>query len=545
MLDPRAAVAKGLRTVISAANVTMQFAAKPLFENISVKFGDGNRYGLIGANGCGKSTFMKILDGSLTPTTGNVSITPNERVGRLNQDQFAFEEFSVIDTVIMGHRELWEVKQERDRIYSLTEMSEEDGMKVAELEIEFAEMDGYSAESRAGELLSGAGIEEALHFGPMSEVAPGWKLRVLLAQALFSDPDLLLLDEPTNNLDINAIRWLEEVLNQRRSTMIIISHDRHFLNAVCTHMADIDYGELRVYPGNYDDFMIASTAARERLQSINAKKSAQIADLQQFVSRFSANASKAKQATSRAKQIEKIQLEDIKPSSRVSPYIRFEQEKKLHRQAVVIENLAHGFDGETLFEGGNLIVPAGQKMAVIGENGAGKSTFLRCLVQAIQPNGGTISWAENASIGYCPQDSTEDFDNDMTIFEWMTQWRKPTHDDLIVRATLGRLLFPADDAKKKVKVCSGGEKNRLLFGKMIMQDHNVLIMDEPTNHMDMEAIEALNLALEYYEGTLIFVSHDREFVSSLADRIVEIKDKKLNDYQGGYEEFLAMQLAAK
>lgn len=531
--------------MISAANVTMQFAAKPLFENISVKFGDGNRYGLIGANGCGKSTFMKILDGSLIPSTGNVSSSPNERVGRLNQDQFAFEEFSVIDTVIMGHKELWEVKQERDRIYGLPEMSEEDGMKVAELEIEFAEMDGYSAESRAGELLSGAGIEEEMHFGPMSEIAPGWKLRVLLAQALFSDPDLLLLDEPTNNLDINAIRWLEEVLNQRRSTMIIISHDRHFLNSVCTHMADIDYGELRVYPGNYDDFMIAATAARERLQSINAKKSAQIADLQQFVSRFSANASKAKQATSRAKRIEKIQLEDIKPSSRVSPYIRFEQDKKLHRQAVVIENLKHGFDGETLFKDGNLIIPAGQKLAVIGENGAGKSTFLRCLVDAIKPESGKIAWAENASIGYCPQDSTADFSNDMTIFEWMTQWRKPTHDDLIVRATLGRLLFPADDANKKVKVCSGGEKNRLLFGKMIMQDHNVLIMDEPTNHMDMEAIEALNLALEYYEGTLIFVSHDREFVSSLADRIVEIKDQSLNDYQGNYEEFLAMQLAAK
>ena len=449
--------------MISAANVTMQFAAKPLFENISVKFGDGNRYGLIGANGCGKSTFMKILDGSLIPSTGNVSTSPNERVGRLNQDQFAFEEFSVIDTVIMGHKELWEVKQERDRIYGLPEMSEEDGMKVAELEIEFAEMDGYSAESRAGELLSGAGIEEEMHFGPMSEIAPGWKLRVLLAQALFSDPDLLLLDEPTNNLDINAIRWLEEVLNQRRSTMIIISHDRHFLNSVCTHMADIDYGELMVYPGNYDDFMIAATAARERLQSINAKKSAQIADLQQFVSRFSANASKAKQATSRAKRIEKIQLEDIKPSSRVSPYIRFEQDKKLHRQAVVIENLKHGFDGETLFKDGNLIIPAGQKLAVIGENGAGKSTFLRCLVDAIKPESGKIAWAENASIGYCPQDSTADFSNDMTIFEWMTQWRKPTHDDLIVRATLGRLFVSSGRRQQEGQSVFGrGEKPPLV-----------------------------------------------------------------------------------
>ncbi|MBT5719289.1 MAG: ATP-binding cassette domain-containing protein, partial [Gammaproteobacteria bacterium] len=331
--------------MISTANITMQFGAKPLFENISVKFGDGNRYGLIGANGCGKSTFMKILEGSLTPTSGNVSLTPNERLGTLSQDQFAFEEFNVIDTVIMGHAELWEIKQERDRIYSMPEMSEEDGMKVAELEIQFAELDGYSAESRAGELLMGAGIAQELHLGPMNEVAPGWKLRVLLAQALFSDPDILLLDEPTNNLDINAIRWLEGVLAERKCTMIIISHDRHFLNSVCTHMADIDYGELRLYPGNYDDFMIASTQARERLQSVNAKKSAQISELKHFVSRFSANASKAKQATSRAKQIEKIELEDIKPSSRVSPYIRFKQDKKLHRQALILEDLGHGFDG--------------------------------------------------------------------------------------------------------------------------------------------------------------------------------------------------------
>ena len=325
--------------MISTSNITMQFGAKPLFENISVRFDGGNRYGLIGANGCGKSTFMKILDGSLEPTSGNVSITPNERLGTLHQDQFAFEEYSVIDTVIMGHTELWAVKQERDRIYALPEMSENDGMKVAELEIKFGEMDGYSAESRAGELLMSAGIEVEMHEGLMSEVAPGWKLRVLLAQALFSNPDILLLDEPTNNLDINTIRWLESVLNERKSTMVIISHDRHFLNAVCTHIADIDYGELRVYPGNYDDFMIASTQARQRLQSENAKKSAQIADLQQFVSRFSANASKAKQATSRAKQIEKIKLEEIKASSRVSPFIRFNQEKKLHRLALTLKEI--------------------------------------------------------------------------------------------------------------------------------------------------------------------------------------------------------------
>jgi ATPase subunit of ABC transporter with duplicated ATPase domains len=375
----------------------------------------------------------------------------------------------------------------------------------------------------------------------MSEVAPGWKLRVLLAQALFSDPDILLLDEPTNNLDIHTIRWLESVLNERKSTMIIISHDRHFLNSVCTHMADIDYGELRLYPGNYDDFMMASTQARERLHSENAKKSAEIADLQQFVSRFSANASKAKQATSRAKRLEKIKLDDVKASSRVSPYIRFNQEKKLHRQAVVLEKLGHSFENENLFENGEMIIEAGARLAIIGENGAGKTTLLRCLMNEISANNGTIQWAENATLGYCPQDSNADFDCDMNLFDWMSQWRKPSHGDQIVRATLGRLLFSSDDFKKQVNVCSGGEKNRLLFGKLMMMDTNVLLMDEPTNHLDMEAIEALNLALEHYEGTLIFVSHDREFVSSLATRVVEIKDQQLIDFQGTYEEYLASQ----
>jgi ATPase subunit of ABC transporter with duplicated ATPase domains len=531
--------------VISTANVTMQFSAKPLFENISVKFGDGNRYGLIGANGCGKSTFMKILDGSLTASAGNVTISPNERLGRLNQDQFAFEKYSVIDTVIMGHSDLWEVKQERDRIYSLDEMSEDEGMKVAELENEFGEMDGYSAESRAGELLMSAGIEEALHKGLMSEVAPGLKLRVLLAQALFSDPDILLLDEPTNNLDINTIRWLETILNERKSTMVIISHDRHFLNAVCTHIADIDYGELRVYPGNYDNFMMASTQARERLQSENAKKSAQIADLQQFVSRFSANASKAKQATSRARQIDKIKLEDVKASSRLNPFIRFNQKKKLHRLALTLKKLGHGFEDLELFNDASLILEAGTRLAVIGENGAGKTTFIRCLMNELKAKTGSIQWAENASLGYCPQDSTSDFNNDLNLFDWMIQWRNPSHDDQIVRATLGRLLFSSDDFQKKASVCSGGEKNRLLFGKLMMLECNVIIMDEPTNHLDMESIEALNLALDHFEGTLIFVSHDREFVSSLATRIIEIKNQKLVDYKGSYDEYLESQEPAK
>ena len=527
--------------MISTANITMQFGAKPLFENISVKFSDGNRYGLIGANGCGKSTFMNILDGSLKPSAGSVSVTPNERVGKLNQDQFAFEAFSVIDTVIMGHAELWAVKQERDKIYALPEMTEEDGMRAGDLEIAFSELDGYSAESRASDLLNGAGVEESFHYGLMSEVAPGWKLRVLLAQALFSAPDILLLDEPTNNLDINAIRWLEGVLRGQKSTMILISHDRHFLNAVCTHTADIDYGELRVYPGNYDDYMTAATQARELLQSENAKKKAQIAELQQFVSRFSANASKAKQATSRARRIEKIQLADIKRSSRVSPYIRFMQAKKLHRQAVTLENIGHGFAEGPLFQDGNLMLSAGSRLAVIGEHGVGKPTLLRCLLGELNPDKGTIQWSENAATGYCPQDSSAAFSGDSSLFDWMSQWRKPSHNDQIVRATLGQLLFSSDDFLKPVKVCSGGEKNRLLFGKLLMMAPNVLVMDEPTNHLDMEAIEALNLALQHYEGTLIFVSHDREFVASLATQIIEIKNQQLVNFDGTYDEYLASQ----
>jgi len=519
----------------------MQFGAEPLFENISAKFGNGNRYGLIGANGCGKSTFMKILSGALVPTSGNVSITPGFKVGTLSQDQFAFEEYSVVDAVIMGDVELWKIKQERDRIYAMAEMSEEDGMKVADLESQFAEMDGYSAESRAGEILLQAGIEESLHFGLMSQVAPGWKLRVLLAQALFSNPDILLLDEPTNNLDIHTINWLEMVLNQRKCTMIIISHDRHFLNSVCTHMADIDYGELRIYPGNYEDFIAASTLIREQLHTENAKKSAEIDELQSFVNRFSANASKAKQASSRAKKMDKIKLDEVKSSSRMTPSISLKQEKKLHRQALVLENLSHGFENETLFSGGDLILEAGAKLAVIGENGVGKTTFLRCLMDEIQANDGVVKWSENATIGYCPQDSTADFDCDLNLFDWMSQWRTPKFDDLMVRGILGRLLFTADDANKKASVCSGGEKNRLLFGKLMMKDTNVLIMDEPTNHLDMEAIEALNQALESYDGTLIFVSHDREFVSSLATRVVEIKDKGIVNFQGTYDEYLASQ----
>lgn len=519
----------------------MQFGSKPLFENISVKFGNGNRYGLIGANGSGKSTFMKIIGGDLVPTSGNVALDPHERLGKLRQDQFAFESFTVLDTVIMGHTELWEIKQERDRIYSLPEMSEEDGFKVADLETQYAEMDGYSAESRAGELLLGVGIPIEQHYGLMSEIAPGWKLRVLLAQALFSNPDILLLDEPTNNLDIDTIRWLEDTLNERESTMIIISHDRHFLNMVCTHMADLDYGELRIYPGNYDDYMTASTQARERLLADNAKKKAQISELQSFVSRFSANASKSKQATSRARQIEKIKLEEVKASSRQNPFIRFEQDKKLFRNALVVENLTKGFDNGPLFKNLNLMVEVGEKVAILGTNGIGKTTLIKTLMGELTPEQGEIKWSENANIGYYAQDHEYEFDEELTVFDWMSQWKQPTDDEQAVRSVLGRLLFSQDDIKKKVKVLSGGEKGRMLFGKLMMQKPNIIVMDEPTNHLDMESIESLNMALELYQGTLFFVSHDREFVSSLATRIVEITPEKVIDYTGHYEDYLRSQ----
>ena len=533
------------KTLITTANITMQFGAKPLFENVSVKFGDGNRYGLIGANGCGKSTFMKILGGDLEPTSGNVSVDAGERVGKLRQDQFAFENCLVIDTVMMGHEELWRVKEERDAIYANPDATEDDYMRAAELEARFAELDGYSAEARAGELLLGVGIPLPQHQGPMSAVAPGFKLRILLAQALFADPDILLLDEPTNNLDINTIRWLEDVINTSRSTIVIISHDRHFLNSVCTHMADLDYGEIRIYPGNYDDYMLASTQVRERMLADNAKKKAQIAELQSFVSRFSANASKARQATSRARQIEKIKLEDVKPSSRQYPYIRLDMDEreKLHRLAVSVQSITKGFAGmqKPLFHKFSMNVEAGEKIAIIGPNGIGKTTLLRCLAGDLPLDAGEVKWAEKARPGYFAQDHAADFDKDISLTEWMTQWRGEHDDDQAVRSVLGRLLFSGDEVRKSVNVISGGEEGRMLFGKLMLQRNNVLLMDEPTNHLDMESIESLNAALEKYTGTLIFVSHDREFVSSLATRIVEMKPEGVVDFKGNYEDYLRSQ----
>jgi len=537
--------------VIVASGIAMQFGAKPLFSDVSVKFGGGNRYGLIGANGCGKSTFMKILGGELEPSAGTVAIDSNERVGRLRQDQFAFEDQRVLDVVLQGHAEMWAAMRERDAIYADPDADEKAFMKAAELEAKYAEYGGYTSESRAGELLLGLGVPIEQHQGLMSAVAPGWKLRVLLAQALFGDPDILLLDEPTNNLDINSIRWLEGVLDRRTSTMVIISHDRHFLSAVCTHMADVDYGGIKVYPGSYDDYMEASTLARQQLQKDNAKARDRISDLEEFVRRFRAHKAKARQATSRMKMIEKLRPEDVKPSSRQYPYIRLQidPKEKLHRLAVEVKGLGKGFEkNKPLFKNLDLNIEAGEKIAIIGPNGIGKTTLLRCIARDIEVDAGTVKWAEKARLGYWPQDPADQLKAEETLADWLGRWRRkerPEQDDLIVRATLGQLLFSGDDQKKLLRVISGGEGQRMMIGKLVLQMPNVLLLDEPTNHLDMESIESLNTALDKYTGTLVFVSHDREFVSSLATRVIELRPGRKEgdpaiviDFQGNYEDFL-------
>jgi ATPase subunit of ABC transporter with duplicated ATPase domains len=531
--------------MLSTSNISIQFGAKPLFENVTVKFSDGNHYGLIGANGCGKSTLMKILGSELEQSSGEVMLQTGMRLGKLNQNQFGYEDQRVIDVVMQGHVEMWKAMTERDAIYANPDSTDDDYIRAADLEAKFAEYGGYNAEARAASILSSAGIEEKYHNGPMREVAPGWKLRVLLAQALFSQPDVLLLDEPTNNLDINSIRWLEGELNNYDATMVIISHDRHFLNQVCTHMADLDYGQLKIYPGNYDDFMLASVQARQRVESANAKAKDRISDLQEFVRRFSANASKARQATSRRKQIEKIKIEEMKPSSRVSPYIRFEQAKKLYRNAVSVEGMGFTYPDSDIevLKNVNIEVEAGERIAIIGANGIGKTTLIRCLAGDLKPTKGTVSWVENAMLGYMPQDPQAEFAKKVDLFTWMSDWQTPS-DDQIVRATLGRMLFSGDEMKKMVTVLSGGEKGRMIYGKLTLTKPNVLLMDEPTNHMDMETIEALQIGLEKYPGTLIFVSHDREFVGGLATRILEVRaGGSVVDFRGTYDEYLEANAA--
>jgi ATPase subunit of ABC transporter with duplicated ATPase domains len=527
--------------MLTTQNLAIQFGAKPLFEHVTLKFTDGNRYGLIGANGCGKSTLMKILGRELEPSAGEVVLQAGLRMGKLNQNQFGYEDQRVIDVVMQGHAEMWAAMTERDRIYANPDATDDDYMRAAELEAKFAEYDGYTAEARAGAILTDAGIEESKHFGLMQEIPPGLKLRVLLAQALFSRPDVLLLDEPTNNLDIHSIGWLERTLNAYDATMIIISHDRHFLNQVCTHVADLDYQSVKIWPGNYDDFMLASVQARARVQATNEKAKERIEELQEFVRRFSANASKARQATSRKRQIEKIKIEELRPSTRQNPYIRFEQAKKLYRSAFTVDGLTFRYPGTDtdIVKGLKFTIEAGDRVAIIGPNGIGKTTLMRLFAGELHPTKGTITWVENAMPGYMPQDPQAEFAVKQDLMSWMSTWSGKADDDIIVRATLGRLLFSGDEVKKSVQVLSGGEKGRMIYGKLILTRPNVLLMDEPTNHMDMETIESLQIALEKYAGTLVFVSHDREFVGSLATRIIALQEGgTIVDFRGTYDEYL-------
>ncbi|MCB1157238.1 MAG: ABC-F family ATPase, partial [Leptospiraceae bacterium] len=523
----------------STSGLTLRYGKKTLFENVSIKFKEGCRYGLIGANGTGKSTFLKILAGLETTFSGSISIDNNVRVGYLKQDHFEYENETIMNAVLMGHKELWEISKERDYLYGLEEMTEEQGIRVSELEEMYADLGGYESESYAGELLEGLAIPTDIHRETMSTISGGFKLRVLLAQVLYQKPDVLLLDEPTNHLDIKTINWLENFLTSYNGVIIVISHDRHFINSVASHIADLDYQGIKIYPGNYDDFMEASTMAREQLVAENKRKKEKIAELQEFVNRFSANASKAKQATSRARLIDKIKLDEIKPSSRVSPYIRFNIKTPLGKDVIHADHISKAFSENVIFKNAELNIQKGEKVAIIGTNGIGKTTLLKTLMKQLDPDSGVVNWGASVNVSYLPQDHREGLGEDApTLIEWLYRYAPSDTDTSIIRGLLGRMLFSGEMAKKDTSVLSGGEKVRLMIARMIMDECNVLGLDEPTNHLDLESIEALNYALSIFPGTVIFVSHDREFVSSLATRIIEIYDEKVVDFNGSYDDYL-------
>lgn len=527
--------------MISVSGLTVRYGKKTLFEDVSIKFKAGSRYGLIGANGSGKSTFLKILAGLDQSTSGNVSIDKGMRLGYLKQDHYEYENETIMNTVLMGHSELWELTKERDRLYALPEMSEEDGIKASEIEEKFADFGGYEAESYAGELLEGLGIPSQLHTEPLSAITGGFKLRVLLAQVLYQKPEILLLDEPTNNLDIKTINWLENFLINYNGVLIVISHDRHFINAIATDIADLDYNVIKVYPGNYDDYMTASTMSREQMINDNKRMKDKISDLQDFVNRFSANASKAKQATSRQKLIEKMKSQqiEIKPSSRVSPYIRFKVGKPLGKDVILTKNISKSYGNLKVFENVSLSINKGDKVAIIGTNGVGKTTLIKCLMKHLEPDSGVVEWGMSVHASFFPQDHKEGIKEDKpSLVDWLYQFAPPDTDKTVIRGLLGRMLFSGDMALKSTSVLSGGEKSRLIIARMIMGEDNVIALDEPTNHLDLESIESLNYALSIYEGTVIFVSHDREFVSSLATRIIEVTPEGITDYHGTYDEYL-------
>ena len=531
--------------MISANNVTYRVGKKALFEEVNIKFTEGNCYGLIGANGAGKSTFLKILSGALETTNGEIVITPGQRLSVLEQDHFKYDAYTVLDVVIMGNQRLYDIMKEKDAIYAKEDFTEEDGIRASELEGEFAEMDGWEAESNAASLLNGLGIDTEFHYSLLADLDGNQKVKVLLAKALFGNPDILLLDEPTNHLDLDAIAWLEEFLIDFENTVIVVSHDRYFLNKVCTHTADIDYGKIQLYAGNYDFWYESSQLLIKQMKEANKKKEEKIKELQEFISRFSANASKSKQATSRKRALEKIQLDEIRPSSRKYPYIDFRPEREIGNEVLTVEGLTKTINGEKVLDNISFIVGHDDKIAFVGSNELAKTTLFKILMGEMEPDAGTYKWGVTTSQAYFPKDNTEEFDNDYTIVEWLTGY-SPVKDVTYVRGFLGRMLFAGDDGVKKVKVLSGGEKVRCLLSKMMISGANCLILDEPTNHLDMESITALNNGLIKFSGVELFSCHDHQFVQTTANRIMEIlPNGTMIDKITTYDEYLASDEMAR
>ena len=531
--------------MITVTEMGMQFSDKKLYSDVNLKFTPGNCYGIIGANGAGKSTFLKILEGKLQPTSGSVSITPNERMSSLNQDHYAFEEFTVMDTVIQGYKKLYEVMQEKDALYAKEDFSEADGMKAAELEAEFAEMDGWNAEAEASQLLQQLGIPESLHQVKMSELTEGQRIKVLLGQALFGKPDILILDEPTNGLDPKSIKWLENFLADFPNTVIVVSHDRHFLNSVCTMMCDVDFGKIELFVGNYDFWLESSALAKRLRENANAKKEEQIKELQEFVARFSANASKSKQATSRKKQLEKITLDDIKPSSRKYPFIRFNPERELGNDLLRVEKVSKTIDGVKILDNITFTVRPGEKAAILSRNDLATTVLMQILAGELKPDTGTVTWGQTTQRSYIPRDINANFtDDNLDILEWLRQYApKEESDNTFLRGFLGKMLFSGEDVLKKVTKLSGGEKVRCMISKMMLSKANVLLLDDPTNHLDLESITSLNDGLINFKGSIVMTSHDHEFIQTIADHIIEVSDKGVVDRaETSYDEFLEHQV---
>ena len=531
--------------MIAANNVTLRIGKKALFEDVNIKFTEGNCYGLIGANGAGKSTFLKILSGQLETTNGNITITPGQRLSFLQQDHFKYDSYPVLDTVIMGNQRLYDIMKEKEAIYSKEDFTDEDGIRASELEGEFAEMNGWESESDAAMLLNGLGIDTDLHYALMSDLKGSEKVKVLLAQALFGNPDILLLDEPTNHLDLDAIEWLEEFLINFENTVIVVSHDRYFLNKVCTHTADIDYGKIQLYAGNYDFWYESSQLLIKQMKEANRKKEEKIKELQEFISRFSANASKSKQATSRKRALEKIQLDDMRPSSRKYPYIDFRPNREIGNEVLMVEGLSKTIDGVKVLDNITFTLGHDDKVAFVGGNERAKTVLFQILMGEMEPDEGTYKWGVTTSQAYFPKDSTKEFDNDLTIADWLTGYSE-IKDATYVRGFLGRMLFPGEDGVKKVRVLSGGEKVRCLLSKMMISGANILILDEPTNHLDMESITALNNGMIKFPGVLLFASHDHQIVQTTANRIMEIlPNGVLIDKITTYDEYLASDEMAR